>query len=107
MATLRQLLTQAEFDFESGSIYYSESKEDDYSPGWGDGMPAVKIDLSHPILDKDFYTGYGSPQCPRFIAYDKESVYFPCQYDGSSWVESVYLKPDQYLGGKTTPYPGG
>lgn len=106
MTTLREFLKGANFDFEKGRIYYQKTKDGD-SPGWSTGVNAELISTSHDILDKEFYSGFGGPQCPRFVAYDSEKVYFPEQYDGSTNICFVYLNPDRYLSGEPTPYPGG
>jgi hypothetical protein len=46
--------------------------------------------------------------CPRFIAQDENAVYFPAQYDGSTWLEKVDLRMASYVGPNAipTPYPG-
>lgn len=106
--TVLEFLKTLNFDFSKGKIYYSESPESAYCPGWDNGLPAKLIDEDHPILREEFNTSFGSPQHPRIVAYDETAVYFPCQYDGSTWMEKVYLSPEKYITGEAqTPYPGG
>lgn len=108
MDTLRSELTRCGFDFENGKIYYSEIEDGGYCPGWSKGRPAILIENNNPILDMEYYPGHGSPQMPRFIAYDDRCVYFPVQYDGASWAEAVFLNPIKYCSGEEqTPYMGG
>lgn len=44
-------------------------------------------------LDREFCDGYGGSEGHKFLAWDKEYVYFPCTYDGSEWVERVPRNP--------------
>lgn len=108
MATLRGFLDVAGFDWKAGRIIYHPT--DGSSPGWADldGDP-VELTPDAKVLDQEFYSGYGGPECPRFVAFDKDQAYFPYQYDGSTGVDTVYLDPTKYLGkdAKPTPYPGG
>ena len=129
MATLREWLTEDGFDWENGFIIYQPETDDSYSAGWGDSRDviiiskylknipfapnAVKIVADHERLDEDFSSGYGAPECPRFIAEDNEKIYFPVQYDGSTWTSYIYRDlaeytrkdKDGYM--NNTPYPGG
>lgn len=108
MATLREWLKEEGFDFKDGVIIYQEVKEG-ATPGWRSGhdcySPAV-ITNCHDILDRDFDDSYGGPECPRIFAKDSKAIYFPGQYDGSTWLEKVYIDVQHYLSGKDTPYPG-
>ena len=113
--TIREWLNDEKFDWSTGTLLVQRVKENDYgmaSPGWAsreDLMPVEKITLSDTILDIEFDSGYGSPQCPRFFARDAEAVYFPSQYDGSTNIEKVFIDPGYYLNlvEAMTPYPGG
>lgn len=51
----------------------------------------------------DFDTGYGRIEGKAFTAWTKNFVYFPAQYDGKEWVESVPRNPN----GAATPHIGG
>ena len=86
MPTIREWLSQSGFDWKGGTIIYQEV-EGGY-PGWSNPINALIIDKrnTHPILDQHFKDGYGSPDCPRFVAKDKNHMYFPGQYDGSTFI---------------------
>jgi hypothetical protein len=108
MAKLREWLDKKGFDWESGVILYQECEEDYYN-GWvseTDAITTTPIDKQHPILDKEFSSGYGAPECPRILAKDDTAMYFPGQYDGATWLEKVNLDLEFYLE-NLTPYPGG
>jgi hypothetical protein len=112
MATIREWLNDAGFHWEGGTIVIQEEvrEEDDWrpSPGWCTPNTARKVaSPEDPILDLAFPSGFGGPECPRFFAKDSDAVYFPGQYDGSTWCEKVFLDPDRYLDPEVeTPYPG-
>ena len=107
MATLRKWLEKAGADFDNLKIVYQEVKGSS-SPGWETPINAEFISADHPILDKEFYDGYGGPECPRIIADDGENLYFPGTYDGATWLEVVSKDISTYLDEKIlTPYPGG
>ena len=109
MNTLRMWLTGEGFDWENGVILY-QGVEEDCSPGWAyddDLEETIQITDTHPILDEEFDSGFGSPQCPRIFAKDEMAIYFPTQYDGSTSLERVIINPKYYIGNtKATPYPG-
>jgi len=106
LATVREFLDGGGFDWQSGIIVWQ--KADGYAPGWGAPISAEAIDKDHPILDQEFDAGYGSPTCPRFVAKDKDAIYFPDQYDGATSSVKVWLDISRYLDIKEeTPYPGG
>ena len=109
MSTIREWLNEVEFDWEHGKIVFQDSHG--YSPGWSSGRELdapIYISNQHPILDKEFDSGYGSPQCPRFIAKDGKFLYFPDQYDGATSIVRVAHNLSYYVRGKNaTPYPGG
>jgi len=111
MATLRGLLSRAGFDFDSGRILFQGVASEDVSPGWAcdeELIETVEIDFSHPILDKEFGTGYGGPEMPRFYAKDKHRIYHPSQYDGATGIVFTEIEFDSYVGTKKPlPYPGG
>lgn len=108
MSTLRSWLNDAGFDWENGTIVYQEANG--YSPGWSGSeelSPPRVIESSDSVLDREFDSGYGAPRAPRIFARDNHAVYFPGQYDGSTWLETVIIDPEYYLSGNATPYPGG
>ena len=109
MATIRQWLNKASFNWEKGDVVVQEMEEDGYSPGWAKGVKPRIATQDDPILNVEFDSGMGAPHCPRFFARDDKAVYFPGQYDGATWIETVNINPDAYLGDDfiQTPYPGG
>jgi hypothetical protein len=114
MATLREELKNKGFDFENGRIIYQPIKENEgnpvCSPGWASESEveeAIEIDLNHPILDFDFDNDYGDFGMPRFVAEDKDKIYFPCEYDGLTWIGWVYKDINRYIRSKELlPYFG-
>jgi len=64
-----------------------------------DCVPAI----DSPDMQGEFNTGYGSTEGCAFTAWTDERVYFPVQYDGAEWVESVPRHPD----GTATGHVGG
>lgn len=111
MVTLREWLTAAEFDWDSGILVYQEVTERAFCPGWASESELKKpvyIDADHPVLDQEFGTGYGAPQAPRFFAQDEGYIYFPGQYDGATWLERIPRNAEHFVTtGAETPYPGG
>jgi len=109
MATIRGWLEKCGFDWETGKIVFQAVQKDD-DPGWADpiGSELIVAPFKHPILDYDFYAGYGGPQCPRFIAQDRYAIFFPSQYDGATGIVKVHKDISKYLNWKDfpTPYPG-
>lgn len=109
MATLRQLLTEKGFDWEGGFIVVWHETEGD-CPGWGDTVVGRHLITSdkHSLFDKEFDTGYGAPEMPRFIARDRTKLYFPHTYCGATAIAVVYLDILEYMGDNIdTPYCGG
>lgn len=107
MPTIKEWLTTEGFDWESGEIIYHEV-EDSNHPGWSGAISASLVPHTHQVLTKEFDHGYGSPQCPRFIAKDKNAIYFPWQYDGATGIQKVFISIKKYLDiSNETPYPGG
>jgi len=106
---VRELLDMLGFDWATGRIVYQATTG--YSPGCSDGKDiaaGIEIGTQHPILDEQFYAGYGSAWCPRIIARDNEAIYIPVQYDGASWMTRIVVDLDWYKEtGHPTPYPGG
>lgn len=58
---------------------------------WSD---IVHITLNKEDLDINFNSGYGTTYGKPFAMWTTNYVYFPVQYDGSEWVESVKRNPD-------------
>jgi len=100
MATLRQWLTDSGFNFDTGTIVYQKGD------GWEPSKDGIYIDKEHPILDHEFNDGYGGPQCPAIFAKQGNCIWFPGQYDGSTWLEKVCIDSEYYKD-HPIPYPGG
>lgn len=113
--TIREWLEAAGFDFDNGKIIVHLTRNDDdeeyvgSSPGWDEAVKATETpEEVADVISKEFDSGYGGPKCPRFIAEDGDKIYFPAQYDGSTWLEFVYKDIDKYMNIENeTPYPGG
>lgn len=104
--TLRKELKEAGFDFDGGTVLVRDCHKDDR--GWASaselGAPKEATDAH---LDEEFYSGYGAPECPVFVAWDADRFYFPVQYDGATWVESIWRDVNTYRSeGTEFPYPG-
>ena len=108
-ATIREWLDRAKFNWENGRVIWHPTPEDVSPGGWDRSGPAVEVGKDHEVLNTKFYTGFGGPMCPRFVAFDAERIYFPEQYDGATSLTFVYRNADDYLGDDpaATPYPGG
>ena len=119
MATIRQFLNGKGFDWDSGMVivhvfYDEDSDHPRYHPVGFAFLDQIKDVIvvhgrnDHDVLEYEFYSGHGGVECPCFVAYDKDRIYFPAQYDGATWCESVRKDPKRYLSAaETTPYPGG
>lgn len=63
-------------------------------PGWDAtpvGEPQSFEDFTAtPEYDRQFYAGYGVPECAVFCAWSDNWVFFPDQYDGA---ESICMVP--------------
>jgi len=107
MATLREWLNEISCDWDNGVILYQETKDENDMAGWSMPVSCAYIEKDNSVLDQEFCDGFGSPNCPRIIAKDKNAIYFPAQYDGLTWLEKVVLNLDYYLDvNHESPYPG-
>lgn len=107
MATIRKWLDQVNFNWNNAHIIHQVTEEEE-PPGWSSPINARVIDVDDPILDLDFHSGYGLPECPRFVADDGEYIYFPDQYDGATGITCVAKNINVYLDtSNRSPYPGG
>lgn len=61
------------------------------------------ISMNDPILDKSFLAYCDLPA--RFVASDKDAVYFPAEYDCNLWCCKVYKDIDRYLDADKFPSP--
>lgn len=101
MATLREWLKDLKFDWNTGTIIYHDNNE--FKTQYADGC---YIESKHPILKKEFWEGFGSAEAPAIFARDKDAIYIICKYDGSTWMEKIYLEEGYYLK-RRVPYVGG
>uniref|UniRef100_A0A6M3Y0R6 Uncharacterized protein n=1 Tax=viral metagenome TaxID=1070528 RepID=A0A6M3Y0R6_9ZZZZ len=110
-ATIRRFLDSCGFDWASGTIIVQMVREEHSSPGWASEEDIIDSHYINPqsqILDIEFDNGLGGPECPRYIAEDKDKIYFPSQYDGATGPEFVYKDIKKYSDkNNLTPYPGG
>ena len=102
MPTIREWLSESNFDWEEGIIIHQKVDN-----RYGEIQSTSIVTSDHPILDEYFKDGYGGPMCPRFVAKDENHMYFPNQYDGSTFIVVVSTNMEDYLNGLETPYPGG
>lgn len=124
MSTIREFLKGAGFDWDSGRVIVHvfadkgvEHIDDYYRPSpcapfhnTSEIKEVVTIHgrAKHPSLDYEFSSGHGGVECPCFVAYDKNRIYFPYQYDGSTSCDFVLRDSGLYeRGEEATPYPGG
>jgi len=106
MTTVRRFLEECGFDFKLGRIVIQMCDEG-VTPGWGDPVSGEAVSNDDPILDYEFYDGFGGPECPRFIAEDGKQIVFPGQYDGSTFSVRIMKDISYYLDpNHPTPYPG-
>ncbi len=108
MASIKKWLDASGFDWEEGVLIMHRTPGED-SPGWSsDVSERVIVGADDSDVVREFDSGYGGPECPRFFAADKRGIYFPSQYDGATWCEFIVTDPIEYLKKKSmTPYPGG
>ena len=105
MATIKEWLDKAGFDWENGRVIVQITE---HTPGWDDPADAYEASKDGRLINKKFCDDFGGPECPRFVAEDKEKIYFPDQYDGATSLVSIYKNIEKYLDPKNpTPYPGG
>jgi hypothetical protein len=48
------------------------------------------------LLDYEFNAGYGSMDCHDVIIYTNKSIHYVQEYDGSTWLQSIYKDPKSY-----------
>jgi hypothetical protein len=82
--------------------------------GYGDDddnprIPKDKIgvvltwDEAAPLLDYEYYTGYGAPECHAIAAYTASRIIYVSQYDGSTNVMWSNRNPQPHM----PSMPGG
>jgi len=102
LGSIRKYLDNCGFDWKTGKIILQKGG------GWDTGHGGKLISNDDPALDIEFDDGFGGPDCPRYVASDKEKIYFPEQYDGATGGIFVFKNIKKYLGDENeTPYPGG
>lgn len=63
----------------------------------------VSNTMTEEDMDVKFSAGYGCAEGCPFTVWTSNRVYFPVNYDGSEWVDSVPRNPN----GEETPHVGG
>lgn len=106
MGTLRKELTELGFDWNNGKIILWHLDGPVYSWDEEKAIPRWINVWDDVALDYEYDTGYGSADTPHFIAEDKDWIYMPGQYDGSTWLYKVNKNIEYYLDHKP-PYEGG
>jgi len=116
ITTLRKELNKLDFNWKEGVIIYQYNPEDINDINLLQTDPRITTLIYNKgieyekicILDKEFDNNESLPECPIFIAEDKENVYIPAKYDGTNWLEVIkkdiffYLKNNALI-----PYVGG
>lgn len=73
---------------EGGWGDYNMEKWGDYPVGsvltWADALP---------VVDREYHTGYGAPECPSTYAWTASRVLYVVQYDGSTSISSIPRNP--------------
>ena len=67
----------------------------EHIPNWKE-VPRGKLlnwQEAAPLLDFNYSTGYGAPECPCVYAWTKDYVIFISQYDGSTCTNKVPRNP--------------
>lgn len=106
MATLREWLTEAGFNWRKSNIIYKKYERRILVCTYHFKLPEqIGNKIMNDMLDRKFSDGYGSAQCPSIIAKDEKRIYFPGTYDGMTWLESIELDIMKYMI-FDTPYVG-
>ena len=114
-STLRALLTEEGINWQICEIWFQRGEEatmykkhSPYQSGWSFELaPPGKFDVGSSLLDLQFYTGFGSPEMPRFWAKDDKYIYIASQYDGATSVVKIPYNSNAFLTGDIIPFPGG
>jgi len=108
MTTWKELLEAQikHYDDTLVSVYAENTKSNLWAELDDDEEPTEYTQADHlniPGLLVQYDSGYGSTNGPAFTAWREKRVYFPAQYDGSEWVDSVPRNPcaqvTQHVGG--------
>jgi hypothetical protein len=107
--TLHDLLDAAGFPWDTGTLILHRTGT--VSPGWAhptDIDQRIRVNKRTPAIHVPFDTAAGTPDMPRFIAYDPGRVWIPFYDDVNTGIIAINLDANHYLGeGNMTPYPGG
>lgn len=93
MATIRKWLEEVDFDFENGNLIWRKS-----GTPWEERRLWMRIDTSHPELDREFDNGYGGAEAPQIVAWNEETIWQVREYDGSEWLEGSERDPAVLIG---------
>jgi hypothetical protein len=106
MTTWKELLEAQikHFDDTLVSVYAENTKYDMWTEEDDELSGYTSADhLNIPGLLVRFDSSFGGTNGPRFTAWGLKRVYFPAQYDGSEWVDSVPRNPCEQV----TDHVGG
>jgi hypothetical protein len=107
--SIREMLTRLKFNWPAGRIVIRMPRDDDgddhtfFASGYlrvdySERRPLVDgVPESHPVLDVQIDTSYGSCNIPDMIAEDDAALYVVATYDGSSWLVRIEKSLDRYL----------
>jgi len=106
MTTLRALLKKAGFNPNRGRIIHQTTSNEDI-PGKAKIVSARIIDWRDDILDREFELECKAPTCPRIVAEDERSFYFPSWINNHTEILTVFRDVMYYRDVEfPTPYPG-
>lgn len=92
MVTLRNELTARGFNWATGCVIYQHLEGGVSLENLADALVDSRV-LAHddPIFDKEYIVDNGAPHMPCIIAIDGTALYFPGQYDGTTWIKRVEM----------------
>lgn len=77
-----------------GDMGWSNYGNDErHDPGLGRKGHLLDWGAARPLLDYNYSSDYGAPDCQAVYAWTESKVLFVVQYDGSTWVSSLPRNP--------------
>jgi len=74
-----------------------------HEPGLSRKGEILSWEEAAPLLDYEYDSGYGAPDCQAVWAWTKDSVLFIVEYDGSTYISSIPRNPEEGI----PSMPGG